>query len=68
MKLLSTQEVATMLGISSIRVRQLISQGRLKAQKIGKVFVIEEAAVSAVRERKPGRPWDKEKKLKKRDR
>jgi excisionase family DNA binding protein len=55
-KSLTTQEAAKRLGISAIRVRQLISAGRLPAEKFGRDYMIEEADLELVAERKPGRP------------
>ena len=57
MKLLTTKEAAAKLGISIRRVRALISEGKLTAHKLGRDYVIEEAALSRVRTYgKAGRP------------
>lgn len=57
MKLFSTREAAAILGISERRVRALIIEGRLLAQKVGRDYVIEEKAIKTVRVYgKPGRP------------
>ena len=57
MKLFSTREAAAILGISERRVRALIIEGRLSAQKVGRDYVIEEKAIKTVRVYgKPGRP------------
>jgi excisionase family DNA binding protein len=64
MKLLSTSEAAEKLGISPIRVRQLIREGRLSAQKIGRDYVIDEKDLRHVEDRQTGRP-PKEKSAKK---
>ncbi|HMQ04882.1 MAG TPA: helix-turn-helix domain-containing protein [Pyrinomonadaceae bacterium] len=57
MKLLSTREAAQELGISPIRVRQLIQEGKLKASRVGRDYVIEEKDLAAVQTYgKPGRP------------
>ncbi len=55
-KLLSVIEAAKQLGISRIRVNQLINSGRLPAQKIGRSYIIRESDLELVRERTPGRP------------
>ena len=56
MALISTQEAAERLGLSDSRVRGLILAGRLKATKIGKVWIIDTKDLAAVRHRKMGRP------------
>ncbi|HYP02865.1 MAG TPA: helix-turn-helix domain-containing protein [Pyrinomonadaceae bacterium] len=55
-KTLTTQEAAERLGISAIRVRQLISAGRLPAEKFGRDYMIKEEDLELVADRKPGRP------------
>jgi excisionase family DNA binding protein len=55
-KLLSTSEAANDLGVSSIRVRAMIRDGKLKAQKIGRDYIIKESDLTPVKNRKPGRP------------
>lgn len=54
--LLTTNEVAERLGVSAIRVRQLISEKRLPAQKFGTVYLIKESDLKTVAERPTGRP------------
>lgn len=66
MKMLSTKDAADALGVSRNRVLQLIDQGTLKATKVGRDYVIDEGALSAVKvygkagrppkDRKPDRP------------
>ena len=56
MGLISTQEAADRLGVTIGRVRHMIYAGRLKATKIGKVWIIDTKDLEAVRHRKPGRP------------
>jgi excisionase family DNA binding protein len=56
MKLLSTREVADRLGVSVLRIQQLIWAGRLPAQKIGRDYIINEPDLKLVENRKPGRP------------
>jgi excisionase family DNA binding protein len=48
MKLLTTKEVAVKLGLSAIRVRELIRAGKIQAQQVGRDWVIEEAALENV--------------------
>jgi len=55
-KTLTTQETAERLGVSPIRVRQLISGGRLPAEKFGRDYMIKEEDLKLVEDRKPGRP------------
>jgi excisionase family DNA binding protein len=56
MKLISTKEAAEKLGVSTLRVQQLIWGGRLPANKIGRDYVIQETDLKLVADRKPGRP------------
>jgi excisionase family DNA binding protein len=57
MKLLNTTQAANVLGVSPIRVRQLIQEGKLAAQKFGRDYAIEESALSSVQTYgKAGRP------------
>jgi excisionase family DNA binding protein len=54
--MLTTQEAAERLGVTTIRVRQLISGGRLPAEKFGRDYMIKEEDLKLVEDRKPGRP------------
>jgi excisionase family DNA binding protein len=56
MKILTTAEAAERLTVSVGRVHQLISEGRLPAQKLGRDYAIKEADLRRVADRKPGRP------------
>lgn len=56
MKLLTTKEAAARLGISVLRVQQLIWGGRLPAEKMGRDYFIKEDDLKLVEDRKPGRP------------
>lgn len=56
MKLITTKEAAKRLGVSVLRVQQLIWDGRLPAQKIGRDYTINEDDLKLVQNRKPGRP------------
>lgn len=56
MKLLSSSQAAEKLGVHITRVQVLIREGRLPAQKVGRNYVIDEANLKLVKERKPGRP------------
>jgi len=56
MILLNTKEAAERLNISVIRVRQLIREGRIIAQRVGRDYVIKEVDLRRLPERKPGRP------------
>lgn len=61
MKLYSTKEAAEKLGVSERRVRQLISEGKLQAHKLGRDFAIEESALESVKTYgKAGRPAKKQ--------
>ena len=52
---------AAELGVTPTRVRALIAAKRLCATFVGHVWLIEPAALDAVRSRKPGRPPRKKK-------
>ncbi len=55
-ELLDTKQAGKRLGISPLRVRQLISNGRLPATKFGRDWMIKEKDLVKVQDRKPGRP------------
>lgn len=59
MELISVVEAAAKLGVTRERVGVLIRAGRLKAIKVGRVYVIQSRALEAVKVRKPGRPKTK---------
>ena len=54
--MLTTAEAAKELGVSPMRIRSLIYEGRLEAKKHGRDWLIEPEALEAVRVRKWGRP------------
>ena len=56
MKLISAAEAATRLNVTSSRVRKMIDSGRLKATKVGNMWVINPKDLDAVKDRKVGRP------------
>jgi excisionase family DNA binding protein len=58
-KLISTKEAAKKLKIDDSRVRVLIREGRLPAQKVGRSWVIDPADLKLLKTRKPGRPKKK---------
>jgi excisionase family DNA binding protein len=62
MGLISTKIAAEKLGVSMLRVQQLIWQNRLPAHKIGRDYVINEKDLELVKDRKPGRPPKKQSK------
>lgn len=54
-------EAAERLGVSDRRVRALIDSGRLRAQRLGRIWMIEPTALGSVEgERSPGRPLSAE--------
>jgi excisionase family DNA binding protein len=55
-EMISTNDAAKELNITAMRVRALISAGRLPAQKIGRDWIIRRVDLDFVRVRKPGRP------------
>jgi len=56
MKLLSANDAAKILGVHHSRVRVLIREGRLKAQKVGRAWVILEKDLKKLKILKRGRP------------
>lgn len=59
MKLLTTKDAATRLGVTVGRIYQLIGEERLPAQKVGRDYLIDEKDLKLVKDRKPGRPKKK---------
>jgi len=55
-RMLTTEEAGRHLGVTSTRVRAMITAGRLTAQKFGPVYMILESDLQAVENRKTGRP------------
>ncbi len=55
-KLLSVKDAAAALELSEQRIKQLIYEERLPAEKIGNQWIIAEADLEAVRNRQTGRP------------
>lgn len=62
---LTTSEAAEKLGVTRWRVNAMIRDKRLKAEKIGQIFLIRESDLKAVENRKVGRPKKIEKPPKK---
>ena len=58
--LLGTRDAATRLGITPRRVVALIRAGRLPALRVGRSWVIREADLALVKERRPGRPSNRQ--------
>jgi excisionase family DNA binding protein len=56
MGFLTTKEAAQKLGITPRRVVALVTAGRLPAQKFGRDYMIKEADLKLVGDRKVGRP------------
>jgi excisionase family DNA binding protein len=58
MGLIGTSEAARKLGISPRRVAAMIEQGLIKAEKVGKTWIISDAEIIRIakRVRKSGRP------------
>ena len=57
MAVLGVAEVAKRLGVTSRRVRQMITDGKLPARRVGRVWAIEERDLSALGRRPAHRPW-----------
>ena len=56
MDLLTTKEAAERLGVTVTRVQQMITAGRLPAEKMGRDYFIKVDDLATVEDRKPGRP------------
>ena len=56
MDLLTTKEVAKILGVSMRQVQALITNRKLPAQKYGRDYFIKESDLKLVEDRKVGRP------------
>jgi excisionase family DNA binding protein len=56
MDYLTTKEVADKLGVSLRRVQAMVESGRLPATKFGRDYMIREADLKLVENRKVGRP------------
>jgi excisionase family DNA binding protein len=56
MDYLTTKKVAEELGVSLRRVQAMIESGRLPATKFGRDYMIKEADLKLVENRKVGRP------------
>ena len=57
MDLLTTSEAAKRLHVTPIRIRQMIREGKITAQHIGRDYVIEESSLESVKTYgKAGRP------------
>lgn len=54
--MLTTKETAEKLGVSVRRVNDLITSGRLPAERFGNAYIIREQDLKLVADRKPGRP------------
>lgn len=61
MNFLTTKEVAERLGVKIRMVQFLIQNGRLPATKFGRDYMIKEADLKLVANRKVGRPATKKK-------
>ncbi len=55
-KLLSVKDAAAALDLSEQRIKQLIYEERLRAEKIGNQWIIVEADLETVKDRQTGRP------------
>jgi|GEM_PF-367089 len=59
MGFMGVSEAATELGVSRRRVRQMLANGTIIGQRVGKAWVIERRALEPLRRHRPivGRPW-----------
>ena len=58
-KPLTVREAAAELGVGRSRIQELITLGRLPAEKIGMQWLIQPADLKPLRDRKVGRPKTK---------
>lgn len=54
--MITPTEAGALLGVSAVRVRQLIGAGRIPHVRVGRFYMIEMKAVRAFRRLEPGRP------------
>ncbi len=54
--LITAAQAGEILGVTRHRVIQLITAGRLPAEKVGMQYLIKPADLEKVKDRKPGRP------------
>jgi len=54
--MLSVTQAARILNVNTSRVRALIRANRIKAEKVGGVWVMQRRALESVKVRKAGRP------------
>lgn len=50
-KLLTTKEVAELVGLTYVRINQLIKDGTLPAEKVGRDYMIKESDVELIKQR-----------------
>ena len=65
MKVIGTAEAAKRLNVTVSRVQKMIVAKRLKATKVGNVWLIDPKDLDAVKDRKVGRPRKSRKSTKK---
>jgi len=53
---LTVKEVAARMGLDRTRITRLIGQGRLKAVRVGRTFLVDAGSVRRFKRRPPGRP------------
>lgn len=56
MKFISTAEAAKRLGVTANRVRAMIEAKRLKATKVGNMWLVDPKDLEPLKNRKVGRP------------
>ncbi|MCP3877321.1 MAG: helix-turn-helix domain-containing protein [Sulfitobacter sp.] len=59
MSLMGVVEAAEELGVSPRRVRQMLAEGNLRGERVGRAWVVEHEALERVAAKRPevGRPW-----------
>jgi excisionase family DNA binding protein len=55
-RVFTTNQAALELNVTPVRIRAMIRNGRLVAEKFGRDYLIKESNLNLVRNRKSGRP------------
>jgi len=55
-QLLTTGQAARELGISPVRMRQFVAEGRIPVTRVGRLNLIDRDDLGPLRVRRPGRP------------
>ena len=56
MAMITTEDAAARLNVTTRRVVQMIGAGRLKAKRYGHIWLVDERNLAPLADRRPGRP------------